>query len=188
MHCLRLHCLLSCLSVRVVFWHDALSFGSWETRNISTSLCQTPAASQDEALWWPIWQWQTDNDWMLHFTSLTFFLRMHLLSRIVCWAGEKEDKGWLRGRKKKPSKDILHEDTQVSAADMPPEVCTILNEKWFSTYGWQGLSVQSLHVLSMFVSAWLPLSVHMHLRLVVCVLWKCIFYLKLSVVQERQKT
>ncbi len=66
-------CLLSCLSVHAVFWHDAFSFGRWETRNTSTSLCQTPPASQGEALWWPSWQWQTDNGWMLHFTSLTFF-------------------------------------------------------------------------------------------------------------------
>lgn len=65
-------CLLSCLSVHAVFWHDAFSFGSWETRNTLTSLCQTPPSSQGEALWWPSWQWQTDNGWMLHFTSPTF--------------------------------------------------------------------------------------------------------------------
>ena len=66
-------CLLSCLYACAVFWHDATSFGRWETENTSTSLCQTPAASQGGALWWPSWQWQTDNGWMLHFTSLTFF-------------------------------------------------------------------------------------------------------------------
>lgn len=64
-------CFLSCLAAHAVFWHDASSFGRWETRNTSTSLCQTPS-SQGEALWWHSWQWQTDNGWMLHFTFLTF--------------------------------------------------------------------------------------------------------------------
>lgn len=101
MHHLHPQCLLYRLSVRAVFWHDAFSFESWGTRNISTSLCQTPPASQDGALWLTRWQWQTDNDWMLHFTSLTFFFffffkNTSFFFSIVCWAGEKEDKGWLR--------------------------------------------------------------------------------------------
>lgn len=44
------------------------------TQNISTSLCQTPFASQGGGLWWTSWEWQTDNGWMLHFSSLAFFL------------------------------------------------------------------------------------------------------------------
>ena len=65
-------CLLSCLRAHAVFWHDAFSSGRRATRNTSTSLCQTPPAAQGAALWWPGWQWQTDNGWMLHFTFLTF--------------------------------------------------------------------------------------------------------------------
>lgn len=37
-------------------------------------------------------------------------------SSIVRWAGEREDKGWLRKITLRPSKDILHEDTWVNMA------------------------------------------------------------------------
>lgn len=45
----------------------------------------------------PRWQWQTDNDWMLHFTSLTFFWKsIFYLKLSVEPEREREDKGWLR--------------------------------------------------------------------------------------------
>lgn len=102
MHHRYSQCLLSCLSVRAVSWHHAFSGGSWRTRNISTSLCQTVPASQSDALWWPRWQWQTDNDWMLHFTSLTFFLKNAFffsplsLPQLSVEVEKVRTKGWLR--------------------------------------------------------------------------------------------
>lgn len=100
MHHLHPRCLPSCLSVHAVFWHDASSVGSWETWNILTSLCQAPPASQDEALWWLRWQWQTDNEWMLHFTPLTSFWNgiFFFLPPPNCPSSRRatEDKGWLR--------------------------------------------------------------------------------------------
>lgn len=167
MHRLHPHCLLSCLSVRVVFWHDALSFGSWETRNISTSLCQTPAASQDEALWWPIWQWQTDNDWMLHFTSLTFFLKMHLLSQIVCWAGEKEDKGWLRGRRKKNPPRTFYMKTHWSVRQTSQYKFAQFSRKnsLAPVGGRASLYGVCIFSPSMYRSDFCPLSKYTHLRL-----------------------
>lgn len=81
---------LSCLSAHAVFWHDAFSWGRWETRNTSTSLCQAPPVLLGETLWWPHWQWQTDNGWMLHFTSLTFFSEnASFFFSILYWAGER---------------------------------------------------------------------------------------------------
>lgn len=86
-------CCLSCLAAHAVFWHDASSFGRWETRNTSTSLCQTPSASQGEALWWHSWQWQTDNGWMLHFTFLTFLWKCFFPLSLLSWR-ETKQKGW----------------------------------------------------------------------------------------------
>lgn len=100
-------CCLSCLAAHAVFWHDASSFGRWETRNTSTSLCQTPS-SQGEALWWHSWQWQTDNGWMLHFTFLTFLWKcLPPPPSLLSWR-ETKQKGWAWKEKNiYPSKDFF---------------------------------------------------------------------------------
>lgn len=104
-------CCLSCLAAHAVFWHDASSFGRWETRNTSTSLCHTPS-SQGEALWWHSWQWQTDNGWMLHFTFLTFLWKC--LPPLLCWVGEKQSKKVEHGKKKHISlQGLFHEDAYL---------------------------------------------------------------------------
>jgi len=83
-------CLLSCLSGHAGFWHEAFSFGRWETRNTSTSLCQTSPVSQGRALRWPGWQWQTDNGWMLHFTEKSSYFLLFSVEP------KREEWVWLR--------------------------------------------------------------------------------------------
>lgn len=65
-------CLPFCFWIQAVLRYNASSSGRGETQNISTSLCQTPLASQGEAHWRPSWQWQTDNGWTLHISSITY--------------------------------------------------------------------------------------------------------------------
>lgn len=131
MHHLNPRCLPSCLSFRAVFWHDASSVGSWETWNILTSLCQTPPASQDEALWWLRWQWQTDNEWMLHFTPLTSFWNgIFFFSPYPKLSVEPESDGGQRLTERnnfQPSKDFLHGDTRVILMDTSPKLSRVLS-------------------------------------------------------------
>lgn len=118
-------------SVRAFFWHDASSVGSWETWNILTSLCQSPPASQDEALWWLRWQWQTDNEWMRHFTPLTSFwngIFFFFLPPPNCPLSRRATAGGQRlteGNNFQPSKDFLHGDTWVILMDTSPKLSRV---------------------------------------------------------------
>lgn len=136
-------CHLACLSAHALFWHDAFSSGRWETRNTSTSLCQTPPPP----LHLPIPPRRAklpggpaDSDKLTMAECSTSLLsnllhkNAHAPSRhhsSTGWGGEER----LSGQNNfQPSKDFFHEDTWANMTDMTQACTALLRDTWLTTW------------------------------------------------------